>query len=274
MKYKNLFFLWLLSISTSCLFGQTAKSNQAAINTIETRIKILEGQKDNLNKQSELLQEEFKLKAGNLDAKFTENKLSIDQDLATVRWMIYAFGLGLIGTLIGYLFYFKNFIQKRTEAIAEEKIDSLLSNIVEHKKQELIHLIRSQDLENELRQKSLILVLCESEADKASMLLFFEAVKIKNVDYELSETFKTPASNYDLIIFNDYRDTKKNHDLFEEYIKELANTNMLFIFFGNRFNTPNRDKVNFANSKFTLYNQIMNSLKFNQLQKTSTNTTP
>lgn len=254
-------------MASLAIYGQDSKSNNLEINKLKNRIEILEGQKENLNKQSELVEKDIEIKKRDLDSRFLENKIEIDKDLSGVRNLLYTLGIGVLGLLLGYWFYFKNFINKKAEEISESKINDIVSNIVEINKDKIVNLIKSQNLELLVKEKSHILVIVESESDKKFLSKFFKEVDIKNVNYIVGNEFVQPSTDVNLVIFDDHRLTKTNHKLFNEYIEKSNNDRLLFIFFGDRFEAVDRERVNFANSKFTLYNQIMNSLKYNELIK-------
>jgi hypothetical protein len=264
MKLKLLIIFIMASV---VIYSQNPKSNALEINKLNNKIEILEGQKENLNKQSQLLEKDFEIKKKNLDSRFLENKIEIDKDLSGVRNLLYTLGIGVLGLLLGYWFYFRNFINKKAEEISENKINDIVSNIVEVNKDKILNLIKGQDLELIVKEKSHLLVITESINDKKFLSSFFEEVNIKNVTYVIGNEYIEPTSDIDLVIFDDHRVTKINHNLFNEYIDKSENDKLLFIFFGDRFNAVDRERVNFANSKFTLYNQIMNSLKYNELRK-------
>ena len=264
MKLKILIIFFLTSI---VIYGQNSKSNSIEINKLNNRIEILEGQKENINKQSELLEKDFEIKKKDLNSEFLANKIEIDQDLSGIRNLLYTLGIGVLGLLLGYWFYFKSFINRKAEEISENKINDIVSNIVETNKDKIVNLIKSQNLELLLKEKSHLLVIVENEIDKEFLSTFFKEVNIKNVTYSIGNEYTKPTSDINLVIFDDHRFTKTNHTLFNEYLEKSNNNDLLFIFFGDRFNAIDREKVNFANSKFTLYNQIMNSLKYNELRK-------
>lgn len=270
MAKSIIFSIVLTVISTLNIFGQKTTSNSKDnknkdYEKIEQRLDVLEGQKENLDKQSELLKSDFELKFQNLKSDFRGRQIEINQSLSTVKLINSIVGIGLFGMFIGALFYFKQFARKTAEKIAEDKIKKVLENIVQDKKRELIELINNQNIESKIKEESNLLVITESESSKESLQTFFNKVGIKKVVFELSEKFKTPPPNTDLIILDDHEMTGKRHDLFREYIDRLSTNEMLFIFLGDRFDISNRKKVNFANTNFTFYNQIVNSLKFKEV---------
>ncbi len=265
MKIKLIIAVFFCCYTSS--FSQNSKTNALEIDKLNDRIEILEGQKENLNKQSDLLKEDFEIKKKDIDTRFSENKIGIDKELSGIRNLLYTLGIGVLGLLLGYWFYFRSFIKKKAEEVAETKINTIITKVVEVNKDKIVELIKSQNLELKVKEKSNIQVITESEEDIEYLASFFKEVNIPNVTYRLSKEYEKPSSNVDLIIFDDHRVTKLNHDLFNEYIQKSNNENMLFIFFGDRFNAVDRERVNFANSRFTLYNQIMNSLKYNELKK-------
>ena len=97
---------------TNCvIYGQDLESNVIEIERLNKRIEILEGQKENLNKQSDLLGQDFEVKKKDIDSRFLENKIEIDKDLSGVRNLLYTLGIGVLGLLLGYWVYFRSFIK-------------------------------------------------------------------------------------------------------------------------------------------------------------------
>jgi hypothetical protein len=142
----------------------------------------------------------------------------------------------------------------------------VVATLLEVNRDKILALIKSQEIEQNVKQNSKIHVITASEEDKAYLERFFEEVGIAKVSYAIGKPYQPIASDIDLVIFDDHRDTKADHDLFNEYIQNSDDEKPLFVFFGKHFNAINREKVNYSNSKFTLYNQVVNSLKYNELR--------
>lgn len=231
---------------------------------LEKRIEVLEGQKENLDKQSELIQKNIEGKAAQLDNQFNSNKIEIDKKLQTVDIIISVFGLGLIGTIIGFFITFKNFITKKAEEVAEKRINETIGSIIENNKNQIIDIVKSQDLEQQIRQESKILIVSDALATANETKMFLQEIGFKtgNLDVVTSEKFSKPTKEFDLIILDDHKITKSHHDIFREFTEKV---NVYFVFYGDRFDATRREKLNFANSTFTLYSQIVSTLKFKKL---------
>ena len=245
------------------LVSFSQSENNTDFQKLNERVERLEGLKENLEKQSELLEKEADLKAENLNSAFKENKLEIDQKLWMINIFLGVLGLGLLGSFI----YFKNYVRRQAEELANKKVEESIDNIIEEKKDEFISLIQSQILENKVKESSKILVLSETEVDAENLQTFFSSMEIRNVDVELSSEYKDYTKKYDLIILDDQNMNGHRHDLFREYVEKLSSEEVFFVFFGDRFKINNREYVNFANSRITLYNQIISSLKYKEIMK-------
>lgn len=263
MKHSFTFFITFLYLS-SVIFSQTNADNTTKKDRLENRIEKLEGQKENIEKQAELLQIDFELKKKDLENKFSEYKIETDKHLAWLKTITYIVGLGTLGILAFIL----NYLRKYTVRKAEETVDTRIAGIVEQNRGKIIALIKSQDIEETVKKKSKILVITKTEAEKAYLADFFEKTGIENVTYETSDVYVQPNKDIDLILFDDHLSKANNrHLLFNEYIRKSTNPNDLYVFFGKKFNTDNREKVNYANSKFTLYDRIINSLKYKAISQ-------
>ena len=238
--------------------------SQDGAKPLEKRIEVLEGQKENLEKQSELIQKSIESKATQLDNQFSSNKIEIDKKLQTVDIIISLFGLGLIGTIIGFFIAFKNFITKKAEEVAEKRISETIENVIENNKNQIIDIVKSQDLEQQFRQQSKILIVSDAPATANETKGFLEEIgfKTSNLDIITSDKFIKPSKEFDLIILDDHKITKSHHDIFREFTEKVS---AYFVFYGDRFDATRREKLNFANSTFTLYGQIVSTLKFKKL---------
>ena len=254
-----------LLLGASLLSGQSAKENAQGVQQLKQRIQILEDQKGNLEKQSELLKLDYDSKIKEFETRFGSFKLEVEQENSFISWLLIALAIGVVGFFLYSFSYFKKFIKDQAELQASKMVEKKVATIVQDKREQLISLIRSQEVETRLKNNSKLLVLAETEEDGDYLVNFFEQAGIHNIDFRYSDEFQEISKTYDLIIFDDHRGTNLRHPLFREYIDRLSDTNMLYIFFGKYFEVEKREMVNYANSKFTLYNQIINSLKFKSL---------
>lgn len=258
-KAKILTLCLLTFFISSNLFSQTTKENAAAIENLGNKIELLEDQKANLDRQSELLKENFDGKATALENKFEAERLELDRQ--TLLFGIISGVLAFFGLASIYLLW------KRAIKKVEEEVNKKVGNLVEEKRQDFVKLIKDQELETRLKNKNKILVVTKSEKDRTYLENFFEEAKIKQVSYEVSDTYQEPDSNIDLIVFDDHNNTQAQHDLFREYIDNLSKSGIMFIFFGGRLENARHENLNFSNSKFTLYNHIITALKFRAFER-------
>ncbi len=264
---RILIMIIIVLLGHSFVFAQDSPPESKEIQDLKNRIQVLENQKENLDKQADILQQNFDLKTRELNSQFTAYKLEVEKSTRLVYFILGALGLLTAGAFIAIILHFRKFIQKQAEAFATSKVSIALDTIVEDKKAEIIALINNQSIENRIKEKSRILALVESEEDQKQLQNFFDNTGFKNIKFEKSDQYKQPGKKIELIIFVDQRNTKNRHDLFREYIQRLEDKETLFIFYGPHFKVDKTDKLNFTNSKYTFYSQIINSLTYKEITK-------
>ncbi len=227
-----------------------------AIEKLEGEISVLQSQKDNLDTQVAIMKE-------GINTRFDQKNLEMKDDL----YLIYSI-IALITSLgIAGILPLRSFIEKQAKSVAEEEVRKHVADMVEADKEKIIQLIENQDLELNIKKNSRILVICETAEDQNELTKFFQEVGIVNVSYIVNGGYSAPASNIDLVLFDDHRDTKEQHDLFKEYIEKSTDSELAFLFYGRALMNVDRNKFNATNSKFTLYEQIITTLKYVEFKK-------
>lgn len=259
----KLCILLYLSINTVCL--AQPNNTQQQIDQLNLKVTYLEHQKDNLDTQTDLLNQRVETIKGNLDNRFDKKALELDKTTKT-SWAAILLGiLGGIGGLIAIFLSLKKYIATQAMQLASEKIEKEVAELIKVNKSQLTQLIEAHDLETKLKKQTHILVITETADSKQQLTEFFAKVGMSNVTYRLNEPYSVPESTIDLILFDDHNNTKTQHDLFKQYIESAAiNRNLVFVFYGVFFDYS-KESVNFSNSKFTLYNQLINSLTYQHL---------
>lgn len=279
---SNLLFVMLLSFTLSNYAladstQQQADKTQQQIDNLNQKIEHLEHQKDNLDTQTDLLNKQLEMIEADLQNSFTAKSLEIDKKNLEIEkhfktsWAVIFFGiLGGVAGLFAIFFSLRKYIENQAMQMASKKVTEDISELIEVNKNQLEQLIDTHNLEKKLRKEKHILAIVETEQDKKGLEDFFKDVGIDRVSYRVNEPYSPPEPHIDLVLFRDTRD-KNNyqeiHDFFKKYIENSARDNLLFIYYGSNQLDYSKEYVNFANSKFTLYNQIINSLTYQYLRQ-------
>ncbi len=253
-----------------CSFATAALAQKKdPIEELANRVKILEGQKENLDKQAELLKEKFDNEAVNLNNKFVEQKRKFEDDYNFLGVLLWVFGpltiIGIFTIAITMLIsYFK--IRKKIEKIAEEKIREKFDQIFKEKKTQIEEMIEKQNEELQLKKEKSILVISQNPKEDPFMERFFRYMGFFNVRYEPLSQVKDPGK-YDLLLFNNEKQNIPHPDILNIMAKTRADI-LCFYFGPDRFDGKEfKDRVNFANSRVQLYGNLINSLRYQSLLK-------
>ena len=157
----------------------------------------------------------------------------------------------------------------RIPKIIDEKIDQFFDN--RDKLKFIKQLIKNQQNEDSLKERTKILVLAELEDNctKATELfrrLGFKKYKSKKISDVLDLDKNILAADfhedqYDLLVF---------HELTEDWVNAFMSisTKDVYVCYSKHvLNITHREKINFANSPFTLYWRTMEALRFQAMMK-------
>ena len=242
-KIKLLAFLTFFSFST--MIGKEIDSTK--INNLQNRVTQLENYKVNIEN---VYKAEFQK---------THNELvkQIDDDYGNVKNLFtMILIIGVPSSLCGIFMMFLG-IKKKVNQTINEKIET----IVEQKREDLIKLIQSQEFERRLKETKKILVISENEAAQEEIKSTVEKFKFKNVIYRINKTFVN-LPEYDLGIINNC-DGEFNQEDVNEIINYSDDEDVCFVAYTTK-QLERNPKLNFANSKFTLYHNILNTLSFSE----------
>lgn len=222
------------------------ESNESIKNKYEIDLKAIENKYE--AKLNEVIneKEQIKLEKDEIEGKF--NFLS---------WLLSIVGItsivGIVGVVIESVKIWKSIDKK-----VKERVDSEVSTIVNIEKKKIEDIIKKYDVEEELKVTKKICVLSvdnENKGDITKILKGFEKREYKNIRSEVD------YSNYDLILIN------HNDDYEMEKINNLIteNSDSYFFYYGSgRVNSSNMKK-NFCNSIFTLYGNLIDLLRTQDL---------
>lgn len=208
------------------------------------RIKLLESSKESINDQ--------------LKNKFDEYKNSNDRQMNPLyivsMVVIILAGLGMTG----YFTYMKKYVN----SIVTKRI----ACIIEEKKNQIVELIRNYEYESILKREKKILLLSANPSENMQLSDFCSKFDFSNVKNIVIDNFKNIETNTtikesDVIVINNIKKTINDEDLKRifDFFSDYKNS---FIYYG-IYNSilAGLKNVNFANSDFTLYSRILETLK-------------
>jgi len=220
----------------------------------EQEIKSIHNEQDKFNNTARAEQNEFK------------NDIKQQTLVIMVVWVI----LGAVGmvTLISVFITLFRSAPKWIKAAIEERIGEITDIQKEHIRQ----IVDEKIQENRLKKDTQLLLLSAKKEHKYELEHFFEFMgfKMKSLYFDeafdlnrqaMERTFK--EDKHDLIIFN--RLSAAEIDAYME--KSSKNVFMAYAPYTKRLEVKARDKMNFANSPFTIYSRTMETLQYQEFIK-------
>ncbi|WP_111308027.1 NARF domain-containing protein [Confluentibacter sediminis] len=247
MKIKNnlLTVIFFLSIGLNAQNKDSIK-----ISDLENRVKYLEEYKGNVESV-------YKIELDNAIKAYQKDFDSQYGDLKSLLKIILF--LGLSGGLFGAYLWFYGIKKK-----ANEQINKRIEDIVEQKREDIIKLIQSQEFERKLKQTKSLLVISDNEFGQKEMKKIMTKFKFKNVIYRINKSYKN-LPEHDLVIINNIDGEFKQKEV-NKLLKEIDDEDVFFVIYTTE-RLENNPRLNFANSKFTLYNNIFTTLSFTETFK-------
>lgn len=237
----------------STLMSFTSFSQKTKLDTLETRIVTLENYKDNLEQL-------YTIKAENLKKYIddtVDNKVEeIDESMKILKWLLF---IGFPATILGLIGVYYSGVKKARKMIVDR-----IETIVEHKREDLIKLIETQEFDTKLKNTKKLLVLSSNETASENVKRIFSKLKFKTVHFRVVTQYVT-YTDYDLVIFND-SDGLFNQAVIDDYIANTPDEDISFVAFTIKSLTRH-PRINFSNSPFTLYHSILSTLKYTEILK-------
>jgi len=154
--------------------------------------------------------------------------------------------------------YFTKQTQQKVAELAEGNVKNLKQIVMDY------------EFESQLCKKSNILILSENEREKNQMISLMNQLQFKkyksatvNDIWVVSQKKYQNGFNedeYDLLVFNHI-----NEELINEILIKSAKEIFLSYYTNGQQTIIDRNRINFANSKFTFYARLMEILKFHYL---------
>jgi hypothetical protein len=253
MNTVKLLNLILLFSVLFCSKSGFAKSDSLKVQEIEARVKNLENYKENLDQLYEISSGKLEQSINN---QMQEQLATIEESKKILALLVW---IGIPATLLGLLSAYFLAINK-TKKLIVTKIES----IVEHKREEIIKLIETQEFDSKLRKTKRLLILSSSEKAQEDIKKFFVKFKFKNVQYRIVDQYKL-FTDYDVIIFNN-EDGSFGQELINQYLLNASPDDTCFVAY-TTINLNRDHRINFSNSPFTLYHSVLTTLKYDEILK-------
>ena len=243
MKKFNL--LLMLLIFPLFLF---AKNDTLSLSSINKRLSNVEEYKENIDRTAKI----------DYDNSIKEFKKETEETSKSLFWLIGGLTVVAIAALGVNLYNLLWGINKKIN----KKITDKIETIVEQKREDIISIIKDEEYERKLKSNKKVLVISSSRESEEQVKNTFSNMGFKNVLFRVKDSFTTIPDN-DIIVFNNI-----NAELEQSYINEIVNQindeEKCYIGYTIQ-NLDRHEQFNFANSRFTLYHQILNTLKFSDL---------
>ena len=266
VRLNSILVVWFIFLFISFMAPAQQGKNET-LTDLSQRVKILEGQKDDLkeliNDKLKIVEDDFKNKSNSLDTEFQKFKNKMEHDYNSLEILTWIFGPLIVITLI--ILYIR--LLKRAEQIAEQKIKEKFDSLIEKKESRIIDIIKRHDKELQLKKHSNILVLTPAGSDDSSLEKFFEKMEFKTPDFKSPDQLPN-LKKYHLVLFNN-----ENEKFKEGIIPGLVKKSkgILFFYFGppkkDSRDIQNEKNVAFANYGAQLYGNLINALRYQAVLK-------
>lgn len=240
-------------LSSMIAFSQAPQDNQ----DLDRRLKNLEDYQNTLNALYDNKAQELK---NEVDTKFKQEseaqKKQFDQlhgKYSIIVWF------GLPGTILAFIG-----LWIATVSFTNKRIKTKIADIVEGNRNEIISLIKSHEIDTRLRKESKLLILSNDAETESHLKRVFVQLNFDNAVFRTITGFQS-YNEYDLIVFNNHNGSF-NKDTITKYLENT--TDQIFVALTNE-NLTRHERLNFANSEFTLYARVMESLKYQEIRNNS-----
>lgn len=253
MRKFTIYLIFFLS--TIHLLAQDSLETKEVI-SLQEKVKVLENNLEEVQNNQNNYKKECQLNHKTILSDMKSLKLEFVDYLKILTY--FGIPVTLIGMIVlGYTTF------KKAEKMAREQVEKRVARIIEEKREELVKLIQSQDLEEKIKKHSRIIVLSNGIGEEKHIkpLLKQFGFDVEKTKYEIVNDYER-LTNYDLIIFNNFSNNF-NKQLLGTYLEQSTNKDIFLAYTNERL--QQHPRLSFANSQFTLYTNMMNALKFEKL---------
>ncbi|MEJ5102386.1 NARF domain-containing protein [Chryseobacterium sp. MYb328] len=225
-----------------------AKNDTLTLTTLNQRLSNLEEYKENIDKTAKI----------DYDNSIKEFKKDTEETSKSLFWLIGGLTVVAIAALGVNLYNLLWGINKKIN----KKITDKIETIVEQKREDIISIIKDEEYEKKLKNNKKILVISSSREAEEQIKNTFSKMGFKNIIFRVKDNFTNIPDN-DIIIFNNMG-TELGQSYIDTIVTQINDNEKCYIGY-TVHNLERHEQFNFANSRFTLYHQILNTLKFSDL---------
>jgi hypothetical protein len=243
----------LILCTLGIVFFTEVFAQNKPIDSLKARVTVLENYKTNIEQLYTINAEKLNKHVNDTVDKKVED---IDEAKRILKWLLL---IGVPATILGLLTVYFGAVKKARKIIVER-----IETIVEHKREDLIKLIETQEFDTKLKNTKKLLVLSANDAANEKVKETFSKLRFKTVNFRVVTQY-TAFADYDLIIFNDF-DGLFSQAVIDDYIANIPDEDVSFVAFTTK-NLTRNPRINFSNSPFTLYHSILSTLKYTEILK-------
>lgn len=247
--FRNFMVLTVLIYSTQVL----AAKQDPEVKELEARVKMLEDYKSNLNTLADARSESLK---NYVEKEVKAGLKDIDDAKKTLDNLVW---IGIPITIGAFLIGFISLIVYARKLVTEK-----IATIIEKKREDIIRLIETETFDNKLRNTRQLLVISGDEDSSESIKKFLEKLKFKKVSYRIAGTFDE-IPDHDLMVFNTPQGELSQESI-DELMQKSEDEDNCYVAYSTKRIEPN-PRLNFSNSRFTLYHSILSTLKYSEITK-------
>lgn len=225
--------------------------------TIESRVTNLESLESQRDKSIELKKEEL---SGDIKDELEIAKDEIKDSLGFLsKYGIAAIVLSALGMIISGIFTVNVKFKKWIEALSSGKIQAFNDAI------------KAQEFETKVRNQKNITVISVDAERATELQLLMRNLGFKDhqkTNYKTISTYEE-IPPCDLVILNDIEKnfTGSQKELFLNLLEKSVKTQVFLAYTTGQGHIPTHERMNLANSQFTLFQQILNTIKVGELIK-------
>lgn len=253
MKKFKIIFLVVGIFNFHGVYSQSKKVN-SEIERIKADIEYLKEYKTNVDSYSKAAIEKVENQAN----EKVQAKLDT---LRTYENILYVLGaLGLTVSIYG-ICQITWGIKKKIDKQIHERIE----DIVERHRDNIIQIVETELFDNKLRNTKTLLVIGGNAESNSDLRKFLEKMRFKKVVTRIAGA-DANLPEHDLIIFNTPND-ELDDNVIRNYLQDDDESDTFFVAYSHK-QRERHPRLNFANSRITLYHNIFLALKYMEIVKT------
>lgn len=238
MTNRKIYGLILSLFTFSFAFSQV---DSLRLKNLEMKVNLMEEYKSNIEQYSKI-----QLERNKDELKNETEKVFIILAILSI--------IGLPSTIYTIYMMFWG-VNKRIKKAIDDKI----TTIVEEKREDIIKLIKNQSFDRILKETKKILIISKTEDSQNNIKKIVLGMGFKNLIFRQLNTTRNIPEN-DLVVFNNIDGNFSQNEI-DKIVKSDKREDSCFVAYTLK-QLDRNPRMNFANSKFTLYNAILTTLTF------------